>query len=181
MQRLLLFCERHKITKPEFRSKRVLGVFEHSIWVDNVCIAKITGTYGDLEALSEKALEYLEKLNRRVWVIVDLENIGDKNTLQKLQELHVMTTGVASIRYNNPSAEQYLQDISIINVDQKEAADAYICMIITLAVAKDLDVDKIYILSKDHFMKAIPPVLAQLYKKIPEIYSVTSVDQIGCL
>jgi hypothetical protein len=125
----------------------------------------------------------LSKINTKVWVIVDLENIGDQASLAKLAALQVMTTGVASLYYNNiDMAKRYLQDVSICQSSMQEAADVYICFIIAQALSRDMGLSFIFILSKDRMFAAIPSVAAFAYKNagvLPTIVPVVSVDSIS--
>ena len=123
----------------------------------------------------------------RIWIVIDLENIGDEKQMIKLKELKkhgFIVSGYASSGYRNvEKIKKYLPDqsIHIDESDQSESADMRIMVDVTHGLMED-DFGLIFIISYDKFANAAIGVFNKLDEHYnpsgTRLYNCRTVDQV---
>lgn len=118
-----------------------------------------------------------------IWIIIDLENVGDEKQLQKLENLSkkgFIVSGYASLNYRNVEmVKKYIREplFRLIQSDQPEAADVSIVMDIERALIED-DFNHIFIISYDKFARAAADVFNMRTEVPTKVHHCRTVDQV---
>jgi hypothetical protein len=118
----------------------------------------------------------------QIWIVIDLENVGDERQLKKLQQLTergFIVSGYASSNYRNADkAKKYFNEqlLHISESDLSETADMQIVIDITQSIKED-DFRLIYIITFDRFARAAAEIFNKDFEGV-RVDHCRTVDQV---